>query len=104
MGAAAYHQRSEHEHEYAAVRWHSNTQTVLGKAKEAWHALTPEQRAVYGIVGLNVGVFGLWRIPALQVRLTLSFLPAMPQQMYQELSCYCDLVLPPHGVAQHGSC
>ena len=82
LGAAAYnHERSEHEH--AAVGWrrHSDSQTLLGKAKEAWHALTPEQKAVYGIIGLNVGVFGLWRIPSLQVHLMLSFLPALPQQM-----------------------
>ncbi|CAK0743348.1 hypothetical protein CVIRNUC_001463 [Coccomyxa viridis] len=79
LGAAAFsHERSEQEH--AAFRWrrHPNSQTILGKAKEAWNALTPEQKAVYGIIGLNIGVFGLWRIPSLQGLMGRLFLLPLP--------------------------
>ena len=70
MGAAAY--ARNHERGLWQERTHdsrASSATLLGKAKEAWQNLSVERKVMYGIIGLNVGVFGLWRLPILQVRL-----------------------------------
>ena len=54
-------------------RRHRSPDTLLGKVKEVWQGTTLEQKVVYGVIGVNVGVFGLWRIPALQVGLLLAW-------------------------------
>ena len=70
MGAAAYardHERNLRQERTDGSRVSSDT--LLGKAKEAWQNLSVERKVLYGVIGVNVGVFGLWRIPVLQVRL-----------------------------------
>ena len=70
LGAAAYareHDRNSWQERTDASRVSSDT--LQGKAKEAWQSLSVEKKVMYGIIGINVGVFGLWRIPVLQVTL-----------------------------------
>ena len=70
VGAAAY--ARNHERDLWQERTHesrASSTTLLGRAKEAWQNLSMERKVIYGIVGINVGVFGLWRLPILQVRL-----------------------------------
>ena len=70
MGAAAY--ARDHDKNLRLERAHgsrASPDTLLGKAKEAWQNLSVERKVLYGIIGVNVGVFGLWRIPVLQVRM-----------------------------------
>lgn len=70
LGAAAY--AREHDREFWKERTYASREAsspLLGKAKEAWQSLSVEKKVMYGIIGINVGVFGLWRIPILQVRL-----------------------------------
>ena len=70
VGAAAY--AHNHERGLWQERTHdsrASSNTLLGRAKEAWQNLSVERKVMYSIIGINVGVFGLWRLPILQVRL-----------------------------------
>lgn len=69
LGAAAYaHEHDKDLWQRHAYRRQASTDTLLGKAKEAWQSMSVERKVIYGIIGVNIGVYGLWRIPVLQVR------------------------------------
>ena len=74
LGAAAYdHDRAGRLWQRYLQRRRASSDSLRGRMKGAWQDLPLESKVIYGIIGVNAGVFGLWRIPALQVTFPYPF-------------------------------
>jgi hypothetical protein len=84
LGAAAYnHDQTDRLWQRYRQRRQATSESLLGKLKGAWQDLPLESRVIYGIIGVNAGVFGLWRIPALQVTSALLLMTLCKAQTLQ---------------------
>lgn len=59
-----------------------------GHLKQAWDRLSPGDQFFLPIFGLNLLVFGLWRIPRLQTMLLRNFCANPAGCMYKSQSNY----------------